>query len=182
MTGKQKCAILKQIRRDIAAKNDINITIAECTHKGKCKGTCPRCEAEVRMLERELEKKRKAGARTVLAGVSAGLLAASLASCTPVEKVKDLLHLRPSIDELEGDVPYTAIPGEPIEQPLPDEQSLPDEQLEVFVTEGEPAIDPQEYEQPLMGEPAVDPEECEGDDCEPDIAGLIAEPEQEEEP
>ena len=53
MNGKQKCAILKEIRRDIAKKNDINIRIDECTHKGECRGTCPRCEAEVKILERE---------------------------------------------------------------------------------------------------------------------------------
>ena len=84
MTGKQKCAILKEIRRDIAKKNDISIRIDECTHKGKCRGTCPRCEAEVRILERELEAKKKRGLQTAIAGVSAGILAASLASCVPV--------------------------------------------------------------------------------------------------
>ena len=84
MTGKQKCAILREIRRDIAEKNDISIRIEECTHKGACRGTCPRCEAEVRALEKALELKKKRGIQTAVAGVSAGILAASLVSCTPV--------------------------------------------------------------------------------------------------
>ena len=84
MTGKQKCAILKEIRRDIAAKNDIAIRIEECTHKGECRGTCPRCESEVKILERALAEKKKRGIKTAVAGISAGLLAASLASCVPV--------------------------------------------------------------------------------------------------
>ena len=54
MNGKATCAILKQIRREIAEKNDIALVIAECSHKGDCPGTCPRCEAEVRILERAL--------------------------------------------------------------------------------------------------------------------------------
>ena len=73
MTGKQKCAILKEIRRDIAAKNDISIRIEECTHRGECRGTCPRCESEVRILERALEEKKKRGLQTAIAGVSAGM-------------------------------------------------------------------------------------------------------------
>ena len=58
MRGKEKCRILKQIRAEIAAQNDIDLVIEECTHKGECRGTCPRCESEVRYLERELEKRR----------------------------------------------------------------------------------------------------------------------------
>ena len=84
MNGKATCAILKQIRRDIAQKNDIALTIAECTYQGSCSGTCPRCEAEVRLLEKALAEKKKRGIRTAVAGISAGLLAAGLISCTPV--------------------------------------------------------------------------------------------------
>ena len=164
MTGKQKCAILKQIRRDIAAKNDISITIEECTHKGNCKGTCPRCEAEVRMLEKELEKKRKAGARTVLAGVSAGLLAAGLTACSPVEKVKDLLNLNPQIEELEGDVAYVEpeLEGDPIETELEGDPIAPEEGEPLM---GEPAYLPDE-EEIETGEVEAEPDDPCGDDCE----------------
>ncbi|MCI8387513.1 MAG: hypothetical protein HFE63_03485 [Clostridiales bacterium] len=81
MNGKDKCAILKQIRRDIAEKNDISLTISECKHKGDCAGTCPRCESEVRELERALADRKKQGKRVVVAGISAGLVAASCVSC-----------------------------------------------------------------------------------------------------
>ena len=70
MNGKQKCRILKQIRQQIAEANDIELVVSECTHKGDCRGTCPRCEAEVRYLERELEKRRRLMKRVALAGIS----------------------------------------------------------------------------------------------------------------
>lgn len=82
MTGKQKCAILRQIRRDIAEKNDISITISECRHKGNCLGSCPKCESEVAALEKALELRRKNGKQAVIAGISAGLIAANCAACS----------------------------------------------------------------------------------------------------
>ena len=75
--GKQTCKILKEIRRQIAAENDIDLIIEECTYKGDCLGTCPKCEAEVRYLERELEKRQRMGKAAVVAGLSIGLLGAS---------------------------------------------------------------------------------------------------------
>ena len=75
--GKQTCKILKEIRKQIAAENDINLVIEECTYKGDCLGTCPKCEAEVRYLERELEKRQRLGKAAVVAGLSVGLLGAS---------------------------------------------------------------------------------------------------------
>ena len=112
MNGKATCAILKQIRRDIAEKNDIALTIAECTHQGDCPGTCPRCEAEVRILEKALAEKKKKGLKTAVAGISAGLLAVGLSSCTPADRVgaESLFSriadkLRPhAVDQLDGDI------------------------------------------------------------------------------
>ena len=75
--GKQTCKILKEIRKQIAAENDIKLVIEECTYQGDCKGTCPKCEAEVRYLERELEKRQRMGKAAVVAGLSVGLLGAS---------------------------------------------------------------------------------------------------------
>jgi hypothetical protein len=71
--GKEKCRILKQIRAQIARNNDIEWVTNECPHKGDCKGTCPKCEAEVRELERKLEERRRAGLTVALAGVAAGV-------------------------------------------------------------------------------------------------------------
>ena len=75
--GKQTCKILKEIRKQIAAENDIEFVTSECTHKGDCAGTCPKCEAEVSDLERELEKRQRLGKAAVVAGLSVGLMAAS---------------------------------------------------------------------------------------------------------
>lgn len=81
--GKQTCKILKEIRKQIAEDNDINLVIEECTYQGDCQGTCPRCEAEVRYLERELEKRQRMGKVAVIAGLSLGtMLTAS--SCSQV--------------------------------------------------------------------------------------------------
>jgi TonB family protein len=75
--GKQTCKILKEIRKQIAAENDIKLVIEECTYQGDCLGTCPKCEAEVRYLERELEKRQRMGKAAMVAGLSVGLLASS---------------------------------------------------------------------------------------------------------
>ena len=75
--GKQTCKILKEIRKQIAEENDIELVISECTYQGDCLGTCPKCEAEVRYLERELEKRQRMGKAAVIAGLSVGLLASS---------------------------------------------------------------------------------------------------------
>lgn len=75
--GKQTCKILKEIRKQIAEENDIKLAIEECTYQGDCLGTCPKCEAEVRYLERELEKRQRIGKAAMVAGLSVGLLGAS---------------------------------------------------------------------------------------------------------
>ena len=75
--GKNTCRILKEIRKQIAEENDIQLVIEECTYQGDCLGTCPKCEAEVRYLERELEKRQRMGKAAVVAGLSVGLLGAS---------------------------------------------------------------------------------------------------------
>ncbi|MBP5632592.1 MAG: hypothetical protein J6Y21_07535 [Clostridia bacterium] len=71
--GKEKCRILKQIRAEIAKNNEIEYVIEECPYQGDCKGTCPKCEADVRELEQKLEERRKAGKRVIVAGVAAGM-------------------------------------------------------------------------------------------------------------
>lgn len=72
--GKKTCHILKEIRRQIAEANDIAFITSECQYKGDCPGTCPKCEAEVRYLEQELEHRRMTGKLVTLAGISAGML------------------------------------------------------------------------------------------------------------
>ena len=81
--GKQTCKILKEIRKQIAAENDIQLVIEECTYQGDCKGTCPKCEAEVRYLERELEKRQRMGKAAIFAGMTIGT-AITAAGCGPL--------------------------------------------------------------------------------------------------
>ena len=71
--GKNTCKILKEIRRQIAEANDIEFITSECRYQGDCLGTCPKCEAEVRYLEQQLEKKRLAGKAATIIGVSMGI-------------------------------------------------------------------------------------------------------------
>ena len=82
MKGKNKCRILKQIRQKIADENDIPYVTRECTYQGECRGTCPKCEAELRYLEQELEKRRRLGKSVAVAAVAAGL-SMTLAACQP---------------------------------------------------------------------------------------------------
>ncbi|MBO4645630.1 MAG: hypothetical protein J5642_03855 [Bacteroidales bacterium] len=73
MKGKQICKYLKAVRREIATANGIALEIPECTFEGECKGTCPRCENEVRQLEKALVQRRKLSQRVAVLGVAAGL-------------------------------------------------------------------------------------------------------------
>lgn len=72
--GKETCRILKELRHKIAEANDIALETSECRFKGDCTGTCPRCESEVRYLERQLAARRRAGKAVRLAGLAAGAI------------------------------------------------------------------------------------------------------------
>ena len=73
MSGKNKCKILKEIRQKIADENDIAYVTSECKYQGECSGTCPKCEAEVRQLEKALERRAALGKTVAVAGIAAGL-------------------------------------------------------------------------------------------------------------
>ncbi len=81
MNGKRTCSLLKSIRCEIAEQNGIEFSTPECTFQGECKGTCPKCEAELRYLAEELEKIRRSGKRVAVAGIAATMLATSAAGC-----------------------------------------------------------------------------------------------------
>lgn len=70
MTGKEKCKLLKQIRKEIAESNGIVYLTAECTFEGECRGTCPKCDAEIRYLDDQLQQKAARGEKVSLAGLS----------------------------------------------------------------------------------------------------------------
>ena len=56
-TGKEKCEILRRIRQDIAERYGLQYTPSECKHQGDCAGTCPKCDAELEDLQRQLESR-----------------------------------------------------------------------------------------------------------------------------
>ncbi len=80
MAGKKKCKILREIRQKIAEENDIPLVTEECRYKGDCKGTCPKCESELRYLEQQLEKRRALGKKVTVSALALGM-AASFAGC-----------------------------------------------------------------------------------------------------
>ena len=83
MLGKQKCRILKEIRQRIADENDIPYITHECGFKGECRGTCPRCESELRYLEKQLALRSSLGKKVAVAALCAGM-AFGASACAPL--------------------------------------------------------------------------------------------------
>lgn len=142
--GKEKCRILKEIRAEIARQNDIEWVVSECKHKGNCKGTCPKCEQEVRQLEAALAKREALGKTVAVVGISASI-ALSVTGC---------VNPFPSVEAGEptaGDMPfpdtsaeetYIAVDGEMI--PPPETETACDLPLA--------GVPVEETEEPLMGD------------------------------
>lgn len=107
--GKKTCKMLKEIRKEIARSNDIAYVTTECKYQGDCSGTCPKCEAEVRYLEEELEKRRSAGKKVVLAGVAAAMLFS--AGCEDIFSSQTVGDLQPPSREESQPIPM----GAPVE-------------------------------------------------------------------
>ena len=59
MSGKEKCKKLKEIRKEVADKLGIDLKQTECTYKGECSGTCPKCSQEEEILNTYLLKQNK---------------------------------------------------------------------------------------------------------------------------
>lgn len=87
--GKDICKELKAVRRRIAEENGIELEIPECTYHGPCKGTCPRCESEVRYLENALAQKIRMGKVATVAGLALtlGVTGSAAAQSTETEKL-----------------------------------------------------------------------------------------------
>ena len=156
MNGKDKCRILKDIRRQIAESNDIEWVVSECTHKGSCKGTCPKCESEVRKLERELSLRRKLGKAVAVAGVSAACVA-GLTGCS-LEDVVDFGH--EIVDTIKDSLKDSSGGGIKIERPTEEEIELDGDVAYIDDLQGmiEPYEEPTEEDfiETLDGEVAID--------------------------
>lgn len=135
MRGKEKCKALKEIRRQIAEENDIPFVVSQCTHQGDCKGTCPKCESELRYLERELAIRQGLGKAVAVVGISASVCG-GLTACSPVEMLRDGLgigvvetagDIALPEEELDGEMALPEIEGQ-LEQ-LPDSEQQEEEKL-----------------------------------------------------
>lgn len=118
MLGKEKCRILKEIRQRIADENDIPYVTRECHHQGECRGTCPRCESELRYLEQQLALRASLGKRVAVAALCTGMTLTA-AGCSPLGQTAN----SDEIEDLSGAVEYVDV--EPTPEP------------EVYVTTGE---------------------------------------------
>lgn len=94
MRGKETCRVLKEIRQKIADENDIPYVTEECGYKGECRGTCPKCESDLRYLEKQLAARVAAGKKIVITALCAGM-ALGVSGCTAV---------KPPAEDLSGDV------------------------------------------------------------------------------
>lgn len=188
MKGKKKCKILKEIRKEIAKQNDIAYVTSECKHQGDCRGTCPKCEAEVRYLEEELKKRSLAGKKVAVAGVAAAMVVSS-SGCG----LEDLFNVGQTAGDMmpesqtevgvDGNIvlPESSDPTkevtESVGEPVPEDSSeietmgeepLPEDSSEEDLWEGEfpgdvilPEESDEESEVELGGEPM--PDDCVGE-------------------
>ena len=148
--GKEKCRILKEIRAEIARANDIEWVVSECKHKGNCKGTCPKCEQEVRQLEAALAKREALGKTVAVVGISASIALSVTGCVNPFPSTE-------AGEPIAGDMPfpdtsveetYIAIDGEMI--PPPETETACDLPLA--------GVPVEETEEPLMGDVAIEGE------------------------
>ncbi len=70
------------MRRRIAEENGIELEMPECTYKGPCRGTCPRCESELRYLESALADRLRMGKAATVAGIALALTGTAAAQST----------------------------------------------------------------------------------------------------
>ena len=204
--GKEKCRILKQIRAEIARENDIEWVVSECKHKGNCKGTCPKCEQEVRQLEAALAKREALGKTVAVVGISASIALSVTGCVNPFPQTTDGVPMGDVMPpETEDQTACdTAIQGEEIQteqgelivpgEPLPETETVTDEPLMGDVIwEGEPTEEmteeplpgaPEEVPTELATEPATEPEETDEETTdetseettEPEIVDIVGEP------
>ena len=148
MNGKRKCKMLKEIRKQIAKENDITYITTECKHQGNCKGTCPKCESEVRYLEAELEKRRRAGKTVAVAGIAAAMMLNASACTTENATSHETESTQTSSDAstyteyINGEVVLPESSEESV--PVPGEETIPDETEEELM--GDPASEESEWE------------------------------------
>jgi len=106
--GKDICNELKALRRRIADENQIPLETEECTYKGECCGTCPRCDAEVRYLEDALSQRLSLGKAATVAGLALGL---AVGAGVQAQNVTDATALKPVAKEISDTVGKVRVTG-----------------------------------------------------------------------
>ena len=107
-TGRHICNELKALRRRIAEENGIPLETEECTYRGECCGTCPRCDAEVRYLEDALSRRLRMGKAAMVAGVALGL---AVSTGLKAQNVADTIPLKPLATEIPDTVGKVRVTG-----------------------------------------------------------------------
>jgi len=107
--GRKVCNTLKEIRRQIADRNDIAYLTTDCHFEGECQGTCPKCEAELKYLENELHKRRLAGKVATVAGISLGL-ASTFSACNAPQQQQTDIPIIPKLETIADTVNLDTIP------------------------------------------------------------------------
>ena len=142
--GKNKCRILKEIRQKIADENDIPYVTHECRFKGDCSGTCPRCESELRYLEKQLAARAAAGKRVAIAALCAGMTFGMAGCSSPFssggsDKIADSSGYIESTDS-GGDVYVTTGEVAPPEDGPEAGTTVPDENTQKTGTTAAPEV------------------------------------------
>lgn len=75
------------MRRSIAEENGIALEMPECTYQGPCRGTCPRCESELRYLENALAERLRMGRTAKVAGIALALASTAAAGAQTNEEL-----------------------------------------------------------------------------------------------
>ena len=120
---RKKCDHLKQVRKNVADSLGIDLRQTVCTYEGDCKGTCPKCENEEKILSKALLK-----STAVVAGA-----ALMFTACGKPEKID--IHL-------EGDLDIGGYEDEMIDGGMTGPEDFEDTNLvgEEEVLEGELAV------------------------------------------
>lgn len=112
MTGKEKCRLLRQVRKEIAEANEIVFLSADCNNDADCAGTCALCDAEVQWLDAELLRKAAAGHKLTLKGLSLDTFSFSTSQGTAENE-----PIRTEDKELDLSVGYLRVgPSKKVEQ------------------------------------------------------------------
>lgn len=125
---KDKCRQLKKMRAEMAEQLEIDLKQRECTYKGYCSGTCPKCQSEERQLNDALMKKQLFMKKTVAAGIITTTII-GMSGCqflSQPEVTEGVAEPEYVTDHIEGDV------AAPVDELSPaDTQQEDSEELEI---------------------------------------------------